>query len=261
MEFQVKGNRINLIDFQNIFLEVKCKIVKAENTNFSVTADTSQQDTPVFVNNTHSFFSDCTVTGVKVFSATGLYAQQAFIETDFSVNPSTHTLTAFTKREAETRSSATVTSIGQVAPGFFSCEKHFVRGVELRISFHRTRPEFSLIFGDAGKDYKFNVTRAILIVRKMTLTKNAYTAIETTLAKATARYRYTEIIPRIFLIVQNSQRWDQENDFSGQPIRRFILATSCWPCGWQNNEPISLSKIWFAQHNSILMVIQLLEHH
>ena len=36
----------------------------------------------------------------------------------------------------------------------------------------------------------------------------------------------TEIIPRPFLIGQNSQSWDQENDFSGQPIRRFILAMS-----------------------------------
>ena len=60
----------------------------------------------------------------------------------------------------------------------------------------------------------------------MTLTENAYSAIETTLAKATARCRYTEIIPRTFLIGQNSQSWDQENDFSGQPIRRFIFAMS-----------------------------------
>ena len=60
----------------------------------------------------------------------------------------------------------------------------------------------------------------------MTLTENAYSAIETTLAKATARYRYTEVIPRTFLIGQNSQSWDQEKLFSGQPFRRFILALS-----------------------------------
>ena len=59
----------------------------------------------------------------------------------------------------------------------------------------------------------------------MTLTENAYCAIETTLAKATARYRYMDH-SKDFLIGQNSQSWDQENVFSGQPIRRFILAMS-----------------------------------
>ena len=120
LEYEVKGDRTNFIDLQNIYLEVKCKIVKADNTNLNyVTGDATQQDTPVFVNNTlHSLFSDCTVTaqGIKVSSANGLYAHKAFIETEFShnkeakttwlecqgykyeSNPSTHTLTAFTKR-------------------------------------------------------------------------------------------------------------------------------------------------------------------
>ena len=77
--------------------------------------------------------------------------------------------------------------------------------VELRISFLQSRPEFCLIYDDAGKDYKVNITQANLYVRKMTLTENAYSAIGTTLAKTTARYRYTEIVPRTVLIGQNSQ--------------------------------------------------------
>ena len=193
-----------------------------------MTGDATQQDTPVFVNNTlHSLFSDCTVTaqGVKVSSANGLYAHKASIETELShnleakitwlecqgynyeSNPSTHTLTAFTKREAETRSSATVTFIGRVASDFFSCQKHLIIGGELRISFLRTRPEFCLIYDDAGKDYKVNITQANLYIRKMTLTENA--------------------CPQLKQLAQ------------------------CWFCGRQNNEPIPLSKIWFAQHNSL----------
>ena len=126
------------------------------------------------MNNTlHSLFSDCTVTaqGVKVSSANGLYAHKIFIETEFShdleakntwlefqgynyeSNSSTHSLTAFTKREAEARSSATVTFFGRVASDFFSCEKHLVSGNELRISFLRTRPEFCSIYDEAGMIY------------------------------------------------------------------------------------------------------------
>ena len=53
-----------------------------------------------------------------------------------------------------------------------------------------------------------------------------YSATETTLAKATARYRYTEIIPRKFRIDHNLRCWDPENVFIGQLIRRFIFAMS-----------------------------------
>ena len=72
LELGVKGDRTNFIDLQNNYLEIKCKMVKADNTNLScVTGDATQQDTPVFVNNTvHSLVSDCTATahGVKVSS-------------------------------------------------------------------------------------------------------------------------------------------------------------------------------------------------
>ena len=189
LEFEVKGDRTNFIDLQNIYLEVKCKIVNAVNTILNyVTGDATQQDTPVFVNKTlHSLFTDCIVTaqGVSVSSSNGFYAHKVFIETEFShnmeekitwlecrgynyeSNPSTHTLTAFTKREAETRSSATVTFIGRVAFDFFSCE---VSGVELRIPVLRIGPEYCLIYDDAGKDYKINTIQANLYVPKMTLT-------------------------------------------------------------------------------------------
>ena len=121
LEFEIKGDWTNFIDIQNIYLEVKCKIVKADNNNLIyVTGDATQQDTPVFVNNTlHSLFSDCTVTaqGVKVFSANGLYAHKAFSETEISQykeakntwlecqgysyesNPCSHTLTVSQKEK------------------------------------------------------------------------------------------------------------------------------------------------------------------
>ena len=77
----------------------------------------------------------------------------------------------------------------------------------------------------------------------MTLTENS--AIETPLAKATAQYRYTEIIPRAFLIGQNSQSLDQEKVFSGQPFRRFILTMSSNAgfVGAKTTNPIHYQKI------------------
>ena len=163
LEFEVTGDRTNFIDLQNIYLEVKCKISKPDGSNLQyVTGDATQQEKPVFVNNTlHSLFSDCNITanGIKISSANGNYAHKAFIETEFSHNkeakdtwlkcqgysyesePQTHTSSAFTSREKDTRSSAVVSFIGKVAADVFSCDKHLMRGVTLRFSFLRTRPE------------------------------------------------------------------------------------------------------------------------
>ena len=61
LEFEVAGDRNNFIDLQNIFLEVKCKIVQLS-------------DAPYFCNNVlHSLFSDCTVSanGLKISNANG----------------------------------------------------------------------------------------------------------------------------------------------------------------------------------------------
>ena len=91
-----------------------------------------------------------------------------------------------------------------------------------------------------------------MYVRKMTLTETAYSAIETTLANATARYRYTETFPRTFLIGQKSQNWDQENVFSGHPIRRFMLAmsTNAGFVGAKTTNPFHYQQS-IARHNSL----------
>ena len=71
---------------------------------------------------------------------------------------------------------------------------------------------------------KVTNTQANLYVRKMTAADNVYTAIETTFTKMPALYRYTEIIPKTFLVSSAVQSWDQEDVFNRDPIRRFVLA-------------------------------------
>ena len=77
--------------------------------------------------------------------------------------------------------SAVVTFIGKVAADIFSCEKHLISGVTLRVSFLRNRPEFCLIYDDESKDYKIEISQANLYVRKMTVSEIVYSAIESTL--------------------------------------------------------------------------------
>ena len=246
LEFEVVADRTNFTDLQNIYLEVKCRILQANGNNLRYDAtDASLNDSPCFVNNTlHSLFSDCTVSanGFKISSSNGYYAQKAFLETEFSHNkeakdtwlkcqgysyeksPATFTGATFTARQGETKESTTVNFIGKVAADVFSCDKHLLSGVTLRISFLRSRPNFSLIYDDDAKDYKIEISQANLHVRKMTVSENVYSAIESTLAKASAMYRYTEIIPKTFNVSKGLKSWNHEDIFNREPIRRFALA-------------------------------------
>ena len=191
LEFEVVGDRTNFIDLQNIYLEVKCRIVRPNGDKLQYDAgNAAATDAPFLVNNTlHSLFSECSITanGIKISSANGNYAQKAFIETEFSHNkeakdtwlkcqgysyeqqPDDFTKTVFTTRTAETRESAEISFIGRIASDFFSCDKHLISGVTLRISFLRNRPEYALIYDDETKDYKIEILQANLYVRKMTV--------------------------------------------------------------------------------------------
>ena len=142
----------------------------------------------------------------------------------YEKSPNTFTDVVFTERQNETKRSAVVTFIGKVAADIFSCEKHLISGVTLRVSFLRKRPEFCLICDDESKNYKIEISQANLYVRKMTVSENVYSAIGSTLTKTPAIYRYTEIIPKTFLVSTGSKSWNNEDIFNREPTRRFALA-------------------------------------
>ena len=58
----------------------------------------------------------------------------------------------------------------------------------------------------------------------MTVSDQVFTAIEKTLTKTPALYRYTEVWTKICLIPQGSRSWSKDDVFSKEPIRRFALA-------------------------------------
>ena len=58
----------------------------------------------------------------------------------------------------------------------------------------------------------------------MTVSDHVLTAIEKTLLKTPAEYRYTEVSPSKFLATTGVQSWRQQYVFSKEPIRRMIVA-------------------------------------
>ena len=58
----------------------------------------------------------------------------------------------------------------------------------------------------------------------MTIADHVLTAIEKTLLKTPAVYRYTEVLPRTFLATTGIRSWSHEDIFSKEPVRRMIIA-------------------------------------
>ena len=76
------------------------------------------------------------------------------------------------------RQSVQFTLYGRLAVDVFSCEKHLVSGVTLRISFRRSQNDFVIIGEADTKHYALTIDSANLFVRKMTVTENVVSAIE-----------------------------------------------------------------------------------
>ena len=246
LEFEIIGDRNNFIDLQKIYLEIKCKIKNTDGTDLKFDAtDDANSDLAYLANNAlHSMFADCTVSanGIKISSANGLYAQKAFIETEFShgndakstwltcqgyeyePNPSGITNAKKTSRQAIVRQSVQFTLYGRLAVDVFSYETHLVSGVTLRISFRRSQNDFVIIGEADTKHYALTIDSANLFVRKMTVTENVVSAIEKTLLKTPAAYRYNEVISKTYLATRGQSIWKHEDIFTKEPIRRLIIA-------------------------------------
>lgn len=238
LDFEIVGDRNNFIDLQKIFLEVKCKVINANGTDLAVA------DEPVLANNVlHSLFEDCIVSanGIKISSANGYYAHKAFIETEFSHGadakktwlhcqgyeyeplPGTIVGARLQARKDAIKESREYSVFGRLAVDFFSCDKHLLSGVTLRINLRRSRDAFAVISESNVKDYKVNIIEANLYVRKMTVSENVVTAIEKTLLKTPAMYRYNEVVPKSFLMSAGVMSWKQEDIFTKEPIRRLLI--------------------------------------
>ena len=130
--------------------------------------------------------------------------------------------------------------IGQPASDILTCDKHLLSGVTLQISFRRSTNDFAVI-SESNKHYKVRIVEANLYVTKMTLAAHVLTAIEKTLLKTLAVYRYTEVLPQTFLATTGIRSWSHEDIFSKEISR------------WQQIKHTSelIALVLFTTRNSI----------
>ena len=140
--------------------------------------DATKTDAPYFCKNVlHSLFPDCRVSanGLKISNANGNYAHKSFIETKFShnkdakntwlacqgysyeENPGALSTEEVNRRKALVGQSAECTFYGKVAVDFFTCDRHLLSGVTLRIAFIRSIDDFVILADDDAKHYKIKM--------------------------------------------------------------------------------------------------------
>ena len=122
------------------------------------------------------------------------------------------------------RESREIWFYGPTGVDFFTCDKHLLSGVTLRLSYRRSHEDFLIISEDAAKHYKLQILEANLYVRKMTVTDHVLSAIESTLLKTPANYPYQEEITKTFLATAGQRSWQQEDIFAREPVRQIIIA-------------------------------------
>ena len=83
----------------------------------------------------------------------------------------------------------------------------------------------------------------------MTIADHVSTAIEKTLLKTPAVYRYTEVLPRTFLATTATRSWSHEDIFSKEPVRRMIIAmaTNQAYLGTNRTNPFHCQKFNLSQ--------------
>ena len=127
------------------------------------------------------------------------------------------------RRKLLVRQSAECTFYGKIAVDFFTCDRHLLRCVTLRIAFRRSIDDFVIMSDDAAKRYKVKIVEANLYVRKMTLNDIVVSAIEKALLSSPASYPYLETLTKTFLASTGLHSGKQEDIFAREPIRRLAI--------------------------------------
>ena len=201
-------------------------------------------DSQFLVNNSlYSLFPDCILAanGLEISNANNVFAHKSFIGTEFSNSkgakdswlkcqgyrfendPPAIDAADFTSQLELVRESREVWFYGPARVDFFTCDKHLLSGVTLRLSYRRSYEDFLIISEDAVKHYKLQTLESNLFVRKMTVTAHVLSAIESTLLKTPANYPYQEEITKSFLATAGQRSWQQEDIFAHEPVRQTII--------------------------------------
>ena len=88
---------------------------------------------------------------------------------------------------------------GPAGVDLFTCDKHLLSGVTLRLSYKHSHEDFHILSEDAAKHYKLQRFEANLYVRKLTVTDHVLSDIESTLLEIPANIHTKKKLPNYIL--------------------------------------------------------------
>ena len=182
---------------------------------------------------------------MKISNTNGNYAHKAFIETEISssrtakgtwlvcqgyyfenepqkIDGQDDRAEDVTARKALVADSLEKYFIGKPASDIFTCDKHLLSGVTLRISFRRSSNDFAVI-SEADKHYKGKIIEANLYVRKMTIADHVLSAIEKPCLRHLQFIYTTRFYLERFLLLVVITAGDKKMFFQRNPYEEWRL--------------------------------------
>ena len=245
--FEVPASK-DPIDLKNILLSIECKLTKKNN------ADIAADETVGPVNNTlHTLFSQVELQlGKTIVSYNhSLYPYQAYLEellySDKSelegrlqmqgfildkagkgglANPEAnpHNEGLKKRRDELFELSRNTALIGRLHCDIFKQDKYLIEGVPMRITLHKTPPEFYLM-KTGGTEYKVNISAIKLMVPRISIGEAMRRSLESRMANnMVAYYNVNRTVMHTHLIPGGVSSFHVPNLFRGQLPHTVILA-------------------------------------
>ena len=247
IEFLIIGSGEEYVDLSETYLQVRAKIVKANEGNLAQTIDengvVTGNDAAVGPVNLwlHSLFSqiDVSLNERLVTPSLNTYPYRAYLETLLSFGPAAkesyltmsmwHKDTAghmddpsnnkgFLERRNSILTSKEIVMIGKPHVDLCFQERLMLNGVDIKMRLNRSKDTFSLM-GDG----RVKIQDVCLFVRKVKVSPSIQLNHITRLEQTTAKYPMCRVDTKVFSIPKGNMMSNQENLFLGQLPKRLVV--------------------------------------
>ena len=189
ISFFIQGDDLHYIDLSQTAIFIRGRVL--DNANNSVPVYNKETRVAPVNNFLHSLFEQCVVhlNETQITPSTNLYMYRALIETILAFSgDSTDTIGAtsfyfkehtkiydpaneepWKARQALIQGGNEFDLIGRPHLDICAQTRYLIPGVDIRFTFHRTRPEFYMMQQKTDLKYRFDITQARLIVKRHTL--------------------------------------------------------------------------------------------
>ena len=236
IDFHLETDRNVMLDLQETYLLLKVEVKKD-----GVALENA--DEVMFSNNAlHSLFSNCEVyfNNEQIYTSNGLYPHKAQISNEFSGTrglkdsigicqgyqyeniPNDFNSAPFTGK-VMTVNTGEKMFYGKLAIDVFTCDKFLLPNIKVRIRLIRSRPNFYLI-STQTKNFHATIKEASLFTRVVAVDEPCIRTIQAKIKERPARYNFTEVLSKTFIIPNNQNQFIHENIFNNAPIRRIAIA-------------------------------------